>query len=1193
MSIRHIHPRLHSEYSLCDSLIRLPEKPEYGDPAKAPRPNLISRAVELQMPALALTDDSNLFALIKFYRAAEYAGIKPIAGCDLWIADPADAQRPHRLTVLCENRNGYLNLSRLISRAWREGQRGGRALVEPQWLEAAHDGLIALAGRESETGHLLRAGREDEAHARLDRMRALFHQRLYLELTRTGRDGEEAFNAAALQLAAALDLPVIASNDVRFLDAGDFEAHEARVCIQQGQQLTDPRRTREYSPEQWLKPADLMAELFADIPEALENSVELAKRCNLELSFGKYYLPAFPVPAQHTLESWIRDAARDGLQARLAAHGMAPNFTREDYGLRLNSELETIVRMGFAGYFLIVADFIGWAKQHDIPVGPGRGSGAGSVVAWSLGITDLDPLRFELLFERFLNPERVSMPDFDIDFCMEGRDRVIEYVADKYGRDQVSQIITYGTMAAKAVLRDCGRVLGMPYGQVDGIAKLIPKMPLDLTLEDALGRSEKSRKEPDRVVREFCELYAGDDDARTLIDLALKLEGITRNAGKHAGGVVIAPSALTDFAPLYCEAGGGGVVTQFDKDDVETVGLVKFDFLGLRTLTIIDWTVKAINARRARNGEPALDIAALPLDDAPTYASLARADTAAIFQFEGGGMQRLLKDAKPDRFEDIIALGALYRPGPMDLIPSFVARKHGREPVEYPDPRIEPVLKETYGIMVYQEQVMQMAQIVGGYSLGAADLLRRAMGKKVPTEMAKQRAIFRDGALRNGVEARKADAIFDQMEKFAGYGFNKSHAAAYALVSYQTAWLKTHHRAEFMAATLAADMDNTDKVVQFLADARSNGLQVLPPDVNASPWRFAAMDERTIRYGLGAIKGVGRAVCETIVTERERSGAFRDLADLCARVDPGKLNKRVLEALIQSGACDALAPNRATLMAQLPEAVRAAEQHQRDRAAGQNDMFGVAQSTLAETPMIHVADVADWSLERKLAGERATLGHYLSGHPTDPWRDVLAQLANCPLGEIEQRYQPPPRRDNDDGNRFRRTQETPWTVAGMVTLQRRRGDSAAFVQCEDWSGHLEVSFFREAFSDYAHLLQRDAILVVEGGLALDDFSGELQLRARRVWTLDDACIAHTRVLRIGVNGVGPQFAATLKAAINGHRGGATSLRVTGYRNARGSADLELGEAWRVRVTTDLLRSLAELPGVHTVAPLLARPSASA
>ncbi|TAM95249.1 MAG: DNA polymerase III subunit alpha, partial [Rhodanobacteraceae bacterium] len=704
MPIRYVHLRAHSEYSLRDSTIRIPEKPEYGDPAKAKHANLISRAVELGLPALALTDESNLFAQIKFYAAAEKAGIKPIVGCDVWIANIDDATRPDRLTLLCRDHAGYLNLARLISRAWLEGQHAGRAQLQPEWLEDAVAGLFAIAGRDSVIGRLLAAQRERDAQDNLYALRRHFGDGLYLEVTRTRRDGEEAFNTHALQLAARLDLPVLASNDVRFLDADDFEAHEARVCIQQGHQLSDPRRPRDYSPEQWLKPANAMAELFADLPEALDNTVELAKRCNLELSFGKYYLPAFPVPPKHTLETWIADQAREGLEQRLATMGLAGGHTRDDYVSRLELELDVIGKMGFAGYFLIVSDFIRWAKSRDIPVGPGRGSGAGSVVAWCLRITDLDPLRFGLLFERFLNPERVSMPDFDVDFCMERRDEVIAYVADKYGRDQVSQIITYGSMAAKAVLRDCGRVLGMPYGQVDKIAKLIPRMPLDLTLSDALGLSDKSKKEPDRVVREFCDVYEQDDDAHTLIDLALKLEGLTRNAGKHAGGVVIAPTPLTDFAPLYSEPGGAGVVTQYDKNDVETVGLVKFDFLGLRTLTIIDWAVKAINARRAKTGEAPLDIAALTLDDPEVFRMFREARTVAVFQFEGGGMQRLLKDAKPDRFEDLIALNSLFRPGPMDLIPSYVARKHGREPVTYPDPRVEPVLRETFGIMVYQEQ---------------------------------------------------------------------------------------------------------------------------------------------------------------------------------------------------------------------------------------------------------------------------------------------------------------------------------------------------------------------------------------------------------------------------------------------------------------------------------------------------------
>ncbi|HEX7370390.1 MAG TPA: DNA polymerase III subunit alpha [Rhodanobacteraceae bacterium] len=1234
MPIPYVHLRTHSEYSLRDSTIRIPEKPEYGDPAKAKHANLVSRAVELGLPALALTDDSNLFAQIKFYRAAEKAGVKPIIGCDLWIANAEDPTRPDRLTLLCRDHPGYLNLTRLISRAWLEGQHAGRAQVQPDWLDDAVGGLFAITGRDGTCGRLLLAQRERDAETSLAFLRQHFGDGLYVELTRTRRDGEDAFNAHALHLAARLDLPVIASNDVRFLDAEDFEAHEARVCIQQGHQLSDPRRPREYSPEQWLKPADAMAELFVDLPEALENTVELAKRCNLELSFGKYYLPAFPTPNDETLDTWIGDLARKGLEERLTEFGLAPGHTREDYDTRLEHELDTIVKMGFPGYFLIVSDFIRWAKSQDIPVGPGRGSGAGSVVAWCLKITDLDPLKFNLLFERFLNPERVSMPDFDVDFCMERRDEVIAYVARKYGRDQVSQIITYGSMAAKAVLRDCGRVLGMPYGQVDRIAKLIPRMPLDLTLSDALGLSEKSKKEPDRVVREFCEAYSQDDEARTLIDLALKLEGLSRNAGKHAGGVVIAPTPLTDFAPLYCEAGGAGVVTQYDKNDVETVGLVKFDFLGLRTLTIIDWAVKAINARRAaargsdphpaaghhgvsgqgrrlypdgegKNVQPAaptapLDISAIPLDDPEVFRLFSEARTGAVFQFESAGMQRLLKDAKPDRFEDLIALNSLFRPGPMDLIPSYVARRHGREPVTYPDPRIEPVLKETFGIMVYQEQVMQMAQIVGGYSLGGADLLRRAMGKKVPAEMAKHRTIFRDGAMQNGVEERTADAIFDQMEKFAGYGFNKSHAAAYSLVAYQTAWLKTHYPAEFMAATMSSDMDATDKLVQFIEDAKRIGLTVLPPDVNASDYHFvaipgegpglaAARQHDAIRYGLGAIKGVGRAVCESVMATRASGGPFRDLADFCARMDSGKLNKRVFEALIQAGAMDSLGANRATLAAQLPEAVKAAEQSLRDREAGQNDMFGAAFAPVA-TAAINTPTQPPWSLERKLAGERATLGHYLSGHPTDSWREVLQQLATHPIGEIPDHYEPPaPRGGDDDGNRYRRAPETPWAVAGMITKMRRRGDVGAAVRIEDWSGAIEVNFFREAFQQYGPLLLPDAILVIEGGLALDDFSGELALRARRAWTLDQACEAGTRLLRVGVNGIDTSFVPAFKRALAGHCGGHTPLLLTGYHNAVGSADLRLGNDWRVKVSTGLLRSLAEVPGIRSVKPSLARP----
>ena len=1168
MSARFAHLHLHSEYSLVDSTIRI----------KA----LVQACVRDGIPAVALTDECNMFALVKFYKACSAAGIKPIGGCDLWISAPDDP-RPWRLTLLCQNREGYLNLSRLVSRAWRDGQHSGRALVDAGWLDdASMYGLIAILGRESEIGRVTMNQGPSAALTRLRALMALFPNRLYLELTRCGRDGEEVWNAAALNLAAECHLPVLASNDVRFLKQDDFEAHEARVCINQGRVLADPKRPRDYSEQQYLKTPEQMAALFADVPEAVENTIELAKRCNLELQFGTYYLPDFPVPHGHDLASYIRQLSRDGLRERLAHAPFAAGCTLPDYEARLERELDVIIEMGFPGYFLIVADFINWGKQNGIPVGPGRGSGAGSLVAWVLKITDLDPLQFELLFERFLNPERVSMPDFDIDFCMDRRDEVIDYVSRKYGRDHVSQIITYGSMAAKAVLRDSGRVLGMGYNAVDRIAKLIPPRPLDLTLSDALGRSEKATSEPDRVVKEFCELYAQDEEAKSLIDLALKLENLTRNAGKHAGGVVIAPTPLTDFAPLYCEAGGGGVVTQYDKDDVEAVGLVKFDFLGLRTLTIIDWAVKAINVRRAENGELPLDIATLPLDDPAPYELLKKAQTVAVFQLESSGMQRMLKDARPDRFEDIIALVALYRPGPMDLIPSFVARKHGREDVQYPDPRVEPILKETYGIMVYQEQVMQMAQIVGGYSLGGADLLRRAMGKKKLEEMAKERAKFREGAAGNGLSGEKADAIFDLMEKFAGYGFNKSHAAAYALVSYQTAWLKAHYPAEFMAATISSDMDNTDKVVTFLDESRAIGLQVLPPDVNTSVYMFVADEPKVVRYGLGAIKGVGHGACESIADERRKTGPYKDLADFCRRVDPTKLNRRVLEALILSGSLDALAPTRASLMLQLPDAIKAAEQHLRDRQSGQNDMFGAIMGSSTPAAVITLPTAPEWPLERRLQGERDTLGHYLSGHPTDPWREELAQLATCPLGEIADRYQPPrPRKNNeDDGNRFRRGPDTPWTVAGLVTAVRKRGESDAFVRIEDGTGSIEVSFFGELYQQTAPLLTRDELLVVEGGLRIDDFSGGgFQLRARQAYTLGDACRRYARVLRLKVNGIGPDFVEKLRTTLTGYRGGRASVILSGYHNGAARVDLELGADWQVNAIPDLLRAVRDMPGV--------------
>jgi DNA polymerase-3 subunit alpha len=1177
-----VHLHLHSEYSLTDSTLRIPE--------------LVQGCAQLGLPAVAITDTSNLFALVKFFKSAESAGLKPIAGADLWLSEEGEA--PTRITVLCQNHAGYLSLSRLLSRAYLDGHHGDFVAIREGWLLEEHQGLFVVAGRESPTGAAIAAGRREQARESLRRWQQVFGDRLYLELTRTQREGEERFNAAAMALAGELDLPLLASNDVRFLERDDFEAHEARVCIASGRVLDDPKRPREYSAEQYLKSPEEMAALFADVPQALENTVELAKRCNLELALGTYYLPDFPVPEGHRLESWIREEAVRGLAARLDKQPLAPGKTQLDYNERLDTELGVINKMGFPGYFLIVADFINWGKRNDIPVGPGRGSGAGSLVAWALGITDLDPIRYDLLFERFLNPERVSMPDFDIDFCMDRRDEVIDYVARKYGRDKVSQIITYGTMAAKAVVRDCGRVLGHPYGFVDGIAKLIP-MTLGITLDDALGESEAAKKDNSLVSGELVQRYHSEDDVRDLLDLARKLEDLTRNAGKHAGGVVIAPRPLTDFSPLFADghaspsAAGGrtpgaaehvgkgetakSVVTQFDKDDIEAIGLVKFDFLGLRTLTIIDWAVKAINARRSIEKQAPLDILALPLDDPRTYALLSRGDTTAVFQFESRGMKDYIRKLQPQVFEDLIALAALFRPGPLGagMVDNFIDRRHGRAEVSYPHPLLEPILKPTYGVIVYQEQVMQIAQVLAGYSLGGADLLRRAMGKKKPEEMAKERVKFEAGAAEKGIEARIASSIFDLMEKFADYGFNKSHSAAYALVAYQTAWLKAHYPAEFMAATLSSDMDNTDKVVNFLEDARACGLQVLPPAVNASDYMFRALDAKTVRYGLGAVKGVGRGACEAIVESRRQQGEFRDLLDFCQRVDSGKLNRRVLEALIQAGALDALGGNRASLMLQLPEVLKATEQLARERAAGQVSLFGGG-----DVPAIHIElpTSNDWPLEQKLLGERETLGHYLSGHPLDPWKDELATLVGNHLGDLDRLW----------SERKDRRGEAQVVLAGLVAQVRRRGDSQAFVQIEDRHGRLECAFFSDSFGEYASLLSRDRIIVVEGSLREDAFNGGFSLRARQCWDFRALCSQHGRRLALTVDLRQAGVWERLQQALAGYRPGGTPLRLDLLTAAsRGTIDLNGSNS--VRSDAELINALRALPGVSGVSLALHRP----
>jgi len=1465
MDPRFIHLHLHTEYSLVDGLVGV--KP------------LVKAARKAGMPAVAITDQCNFFALVRFYKAALGAGIKPIAGADLWVKNPADPNKPHRLVLLVQDKQGYGNLTRLISRAYVEGQHLGVPQVERDWIAAAPHGLIALSGGpQGDVASALLAGNRTGAEYLLDQWLTVFGDRYYLELIRTGREQEAELVEQCVDLALAKGVPVVATNDVRFLAREDFEAHEVRVCIHEGRTLDDPRRPRVFSEEQYLRTPAEMVELFADCPEALENSVEIAKRCNLELELGKNYLPDFPVPTGLTMDQFFRAESAAGLERRferglLRAAADQPE-RRRLYAERLDLELGVICQMGFPGYFLIVADFIAWAKRNGIPVGPGRGSGAGSLVAYALGITDLDPIQHDLLFERFLNPERVSMPDFDIDFCMEGRDRVIDYVADRYGREAVSQIITFGTMAAKAVVRDVGRVMGHPYGFCDRVAKMVP-FELGMTLEKALEDN------PDLKAA-----YEDDEEVHNLIDMGRKLEGCTRNAGKHAGGVVIAPTRLTDFAPLYCEPGGDNLVTQFDKDDVESVGLVKFDFLGLRTLTIIDWALKTINAHRPPDLEP-IEIEQIDPADPDAFALLKRCETTAVFQLESRGMKELIKKLQPDSFGDITALVALFRPGPLQsgMVDDFINRKHGRADVAYPHPDLEPVLAPTYGIILYQEQVMQIAQVLSGYSLGGADLLRRAMGKKKAEEMAKQRVGFQEGAEQRGVDRGIAAHIFDLMEKFAGYGFNKcvvgetlvadpasgelrevkdiyrrglagvaslhadgtmgcspvvqvmengirpvqrlttslgkslratdnhplltpdgwkplgslapgdriaspsrlpvegretwpehelrivgqkanekhfpaavfrldhrslavllgrlwsgdgyvagqdgnnmtpylatasrrlacetqhlllrlgivsrltqkrfpykdgrigytvhllgrtaterfvefigphlmgrdlqrgalqqyleatpadhesvdtlpaqidseifwervvsiepdgaamtydlevadthnfvandiivhnSHSAAYALVSYQTLWLKTHYPAAFMAAVLSADMDNTDKVVTLIEECRLMKLQVKPPAVNHSEYRFTIAGDDTVVYGLGAIKGVGEGAIEAMLEARRTGGPFRDLWEFCRRIDLHKANRRVLEGMIRAGALDGLAPNRATLMAQLPLALKFAEQHRATQAAGQFDLFGGlldsgGPTAAAPDPQIASETREDWDDEQRLSGERETLGLYLTGHPIDRYTgeiDAMVGAANR-IARLKETERDPAEAENRWDNKRRERDRR--TIAGLVVSVRpgktQRGRMCS-VLLDDRTGRIEVTVFSELYETTRSLLVPDQMITVTGSLSFDDFRNDWTFRAEDVRTFEQAreSQADHLALTLGAS-PGPvcdlDLVEQIKAILEPFRGGDSRILLD-YQRAGVRARLLCGDAWRVQPRDALLKQLRRLLGNEAV-----------
>ena len=1139
-----VHLRVHSEYSVVDGIVRIPE--------------LISRVRELGQPAVALTDLCNVFGLIKFYKAARGAGLKPIAGSDVWMTNESDRDKPFRILLLVSNEQGYRNLCEILTKAWLSNTHGARAEVRREWVEQS-EGLIVLSGgRLGDVGQALLTGRQDAARALVKRWRACMGDRYFLELQRTEHDEDWICSQDTLDLALELNVAVVATHPIQFLNKDDYNAHEARVCISQGEILTNPKRTRHFTSDQYVRSSEEMAELYADVPSAIHNTVAIAMRCNLTLTLGQPRLPEFPTPAGMSIDDYLVQLAQEGLDKRLEQLFPDPQERAERtplYRERLQWECKTIIQMGFSGYFLIVQDFINWGKNNGVPVGPGRGSGAGSLVAYSLGITDLDPIRYDLLFERFLNPERVSMPDFDIDFCQDNRERVIDYVKQKYGLDAVSQIATFGTLGAKAVVRDAGRVLDMPYMLCDGLSKLIPFNPADPWSLDRALEHEPS----------FKARYDKEEEVRALIDLARPLEGLTRNIGMHAGGVLIAPGKLTDFCPLYCQPGqDGSAVSQFDKDDVEAAGLVKFDFLGLRNLTILDWAVRYV--RRFNPGMASFDIMSLSLDDPQVYKLLSEGNTTAVFQLESRGMKELLKNLRPSTFEDVIAVLALYRPGPLEsgMVTDFVARKHGKASVDYFHPDLEPTLRSTYGVIVYQEQVMLISQIIGGYSLGGADLLRRAMGKKKPEEMAKHRELFEEGAKKKGHDPALAVKLFDLMEKFAGYGFNKSHSAAYALIAYQTAWLKAHHPAEFLAATLSSDMDDTDKVQAFWRDCQANDVRVLPPDINASGYRFEPVHDkasesggppRTIRYGLGAIKGVGQAAIEDIVAERQRRGPFTSLFDFCRRVNRQIVNRRSVEAMIRAGAFDSVEMNRAALLASLPTATEAAEQA--ERTAAQASLFGDDSD---EIVAIELARVAPWDLRERLAQEKTALGFFFSAHLFDFWKEEVRQVVPRSLSEVTP------------------SKEQQWlagTIASLRTQMTRRG-KMLFATLDDGTAQIEVALFNELYEANRSWLREDALLVLTGKVSSDEYSGGMRVGVDELFSLQAMRQTRARALSIRLNGNADarKLAEVLEPyRINPHFDG-TPVEVH-YETDAGSCLLRLGEEWRVSLPDDLINQLVQ------------------
>ena len=1142
-NLDYVHLHVHSEYSLIDGIIRVDE--------------LVDQSASLGYNSVALTDLTNLFGLIEFYRSARDKGIKPIVGSEINVAKDKDSLSAP-LVLLAMNKQGYINLTKLVSKAYVEGQINGEPIVLFSWLEEFSDGIIALSGGvEGHIGNSILAGNTKLSESRIDFFKKIFQDNFFIEIQRLGKANEKEYNDTALRLASEKQVPVVATNNVRFLNAADpdvspsdFEAHEARVCIQRGDTLDDPRRPKNFTEQQYFRSKEEMINLFSDLPEALVNTVKISEKCNIDLELGKFYLPDFEVPKEYSREDFLRKISKDGLLSRITEIESSIDtypINESKYIERLDYELDMICKLDFAGYFLIVADFVNWAQKNDIPVGPGRGSGAGSIVAYALGITAIDPIKYDLLFERFLNPERVSNPDFDIDFCIEGRDKVLEYVTNKYGKDSVAQISTRGTMAARAVLRDVVRVLGKPYGFGDRLAKAIPDI-LGISLEEAYEE------------KQFKETIEESEESREVFDMALKLEGLSRSVGTHAAGVVIAPTALTDFTPLFLDSDKGTVASQFDMGDVESAGLVKFDFLGLKTLTVIDQSVKRINSKLSTKDER-LNIDNLSLKDQKTFELLQRGETTAIFQLESKGMRDYLKQLIPNDFEDIVSMNALYRPGAlgMNMVDSYINRKHGKEEVTYGHESVQKILGTTYGVIVYQEQVMQIAQELSGFSLGQADILRRAMGKKKKEEMESLRSTFVDGAIKKDVNERYAANLFDQIEQFAGYGFNRSHSVGYALIAYQTAWLKAHYPSEFMASVLSCDLGNTDNIQLFVDDCKNIGLTVLSPDINKSSYKFEDLDTQTILYGLGAIKGIGESLVDKIVSERQIE-EFKDMYDFSYRVGFNRINKRILTTLIGSGAMDSLG-KRQDLFRNIDSCLKSAEQASERTKSNIKDLFGeeiIAPQVNETNEDIDFDEVsAEWS----------ALGFYLDSHPLENKKKEVRHMCGFFISELQSETH---------------NQRIAGCLMQFNVRQGRRG-RFAFATLDDGSGKIEVSVWADVFEKYRHLLKKGQVLVVEGMIEKDEYSDSQRHKmiAEKILTFDEARFEFIKNIKIDIEDTSDtkDIVESLKEIANSNEGNSVMLSYTGNS---AKADIILPSNYSVKLDDISIRALDKRFGAENV-----------